>query len=344
MENRSNGQVDVDRRLVWEGTLRKVGGNGIEGLVGEKQTQPRAAHREQQGLSEQLADDPAAAGSDCGADGEFVFAGCGGRQQKNRDIAAADEEQQGDGAEEQVERAAQLLHEIVVDAADTKPQFLRRKVSGGFLGELLNQRLQGGVSLGMAYTRLETNFSEISENLILGDLQREVDIAVVPRKARKGYADDGVGFVEQLQCLAHDGRVGVEVPLPELVAEHHYRLRVLAVDRVRGLQAAAERGWNSQELEHVRAASGRQHVFGQVATRNSHAAARRDKGVFHYRRLADYLPLRGGEKGVASHLTNGAEQARMNHAVDRKIRKGIQQDRIDDAEYSCRAAVESRIS
>ena len=53
------------------------------------------------GFGEQLEDDAAAAGADRGANGELMLARGTARQQQDGDIAAADDEQQGDRSAEQ---------------------------------------------------------------------------------------------------------------------------------------------------------------------------------------------------------------------------------------------------
>ena len=75
--------------------------------------------------------------------------------------------------------------------------------------------------------------------------------------------------------------------LPELVAEHDDRLWILAVDGVRGLQAASQRRWHAEEIEGVGADVDRLHVFREIAAGDGQVPLVLQKGIFDDRRLAD---------------------------------------------------------
>ena len=87
--------------------------------------------------------------------------------------------------------------------------------------------------------------------------------------------------------------------LPELVTEHDHRLRILPVDGVGGLQAAAQGGRYTEVIEGVGAEEVGFDVFGQVAAGHREAPAIDGKGVFDDRRLPEFLPLRGGQAEAA---------------------------------------------
>ena len=53
-----------------------------------------------------------------GAHSQFLLAGCASGEHEDRDVAAADEKQQGDGSEEQEERAFELAEQRVVEGFD----------------------------------------------------------------------------------------------------------------------------------------------------------------------------------------------------------------------------------
>ena len=64
---------------------------------------------------------------------------------------------------------------------------------------------------------------------------------------------------------AEDAGIGVEVALPEFVAEHDDGLRILTVDCVGGMEAAAERGRDAEEVEAVGGEIDALDVFGEIA-------------------------------------------------------------------------------
>src|SRR5450755_2296613 len=110
----------------------------------------------------------------------------------------------------------------------------------GLLGELLEERLELSVSRGVTYTRLQLGVDLVAAAGIGGEFQRKIQVAITPGEARLGNTDDGVVFVNQLDCLAHDVPFAVVVALPELVAEHSHWLRVLAFWSIGGNQPPAK--------------------------------------------------------------------------------------------------------
>ena len=106
------------------------------------------------------------------------------------------------------------------------------KCFGVSLRKLENQRLQCGVGLRVRDTRLQANARIEAFRLVAGDLQRQIYIAITPGKSRPGNADDRCSSCDQLHGFTENRRIAVEMPLPELVAQHDDRLRILAVDRI----------------------------------------------------------------------------------------------------------------
>src|SRR5580658_10986695 len=101
----------------------------------------------------------------------------------------------------------------------------------------------------MADAGFEAKADVEAEGWVLGDFLWQINIAVTPGEARAGNADDGVVFADHLDCFAENARVAVEVTLPELIAEHDNRLRVLTVDCVGGDESASESGRNAEEIK-----------------------------------------------------------------------------------------------
>src|SRR6185437_13443977 len=139
---------------------------------------------------------------------------------------------------------------------------------------------------------LEANARIEALDLVTGDLEREVDIAIAPCKARVRDANDGVVLAHQLDRLAHHGWFSVVVPLPELVSQHNDRLRILSIDRIGGHQSAPQRWGNSEKVEAVGAEINALNAFGQIRAGNGQVPVVFDEGIFHNRRFTQLLPLR----------------------------------------------------
>ena len=73
-----------------------------------------------------------------------------------------------------------------------------------FLGELLDQWLQGRICHLVGHARLQPNADVKRLDRILRNFQRQVDVAIAPGKARASHAHDGVVLADQLQVLAEN--------------------------------------------------------------------------------------------------------------------------------------------
>ena len=67
---------------------------------------------------EELANDAAACGSECGAHSEFLGAGSGSGEEEIREVDADDEEDESDGAPEDDERAAKTSGDVLLEVGD----------------------------------------------------------------------------------------------------------------------------------------------------------------------------------------------------------------------------------
>ena len=207
----------------------------------------------------------------------------------------------------------------------------RGEVLGGLLGKLLDEGLKGGLGRCVADAGLEADADVEPAVEVLGNLLRDVDIGVVPGETRRRDTDDGVVLVDHLQGLAHDGAVAVEVPLPELVAEDDDRLGVLAIDGVRGLQAAAQRRGDAEVLEGVGAEVVGCDIFRQVGAGDCQVPLVGGECIVDDRRFANLLPLAGGESDAIRFALAGVD-AQMDHAVGAEVGVGIDQEAINHAE------------
>ena len=126
-----------------------------------------------------------------------------------------------------------------------------RKVLWTFLCELFNQGLQSCIRGFVRNSRLQPEPHVEGAGRVLGDFQGQVGITVVPREPRRCHSHDGVILPYQLQSLPQDGRIRIEVSLPELEAQHHDRLWILTIHRVSGNQSPPQQCRHSKVVEPV---------------------------------------------------------------------------------------------
>jgi hypothetical protein len=261
----------------------------------------------------------------------------GAGQQQDGHIAATDEQQQGNRAEEQVQCPAKPLKELVVEAFDMDLEAPNREMGWSFFCELFHQGLERGVGLGMRDARFKACLYVEGIAGILNNLQGDVDVGVIPCEARSGHSHDGVVLVNHLHGSSHDRGIAVEVTLPELMAEDDDRLRILPIDGIGGLQAASQKCGDTKKIEGIGAEEIGFNVLGHIAAGDGQAPVVGKKGVLNDRRVTNLLPLRRGhtEPSLAAVFV---EQAEVNHAVGSSVRVGIEENRIDDAENGSRGS------
>src|ERR1051326_616306 len=167
-----------------------------------------------------------------------MLAGCTSGQQQDRHVRASDLEQQRHCAKQKEERLAKVLDILLVETSHVDAEFLGEMVRRLF-GELLQQRLQLSIRRCECNSRLQLKQRAVSYVAIIGELQRDVHIGVVPGETRRQYSHNRVVLVDQLKCAADHPRVRIEVTLPKAIAEDDDRLWILAVRRVGGQQCPA---------------------------------------------------------------------------------------------------------
>ena len=88
-----------------------------------------------------------AAGANGGADAELAAAAGSAGQQKDGYVAAADEQKQGHGAKHEVKSAADVVHEVFIEADDGE----LHGVSGKCLGVSLRKASMSGARAALAW-------------------------------------------------------------------------------------------------------------------------------------------------------------------------------------------------
>ncbi len=198
-----------------------------DGGEGETEAEDGSGGGEDEGFREELADDAAACGSECGAHGELLGAGGGAGEQEVREVDADDEKDESDGSPEDDERAAETAGDVVLEVPEL----------GGVVGfvSLLYAEVEGWeeeVGFGLGLCEGDAGVEAAGERdhvAVLADLIVEVggedvhfgaggvDGAEVEGVGKD--ADDCGGRVAERDGLADDVGIAVELALPEWVAE-----------------------------------------------------------------------------------------------------------------------------
>ncbi len=195
-----------------------------------------------------------------------MLAGRASRQQQNRYVAAANRQQQAHRAKQQIESFADAVRNPVAEILNREFLVFLWKVVRRLFGKFLEVSLQlrrGGLRFHLGF--------ELDERTVLfarsaRHFQGEIDIRAQKSEVRRHHADHGVGFVHQLNRLAHNRRVTVIVAHPELVVQDHHRPRILAVGRVRRQKVPAQHRGNTKHLKHVAGERITLDIFGHVAS------------------------------------------------------------------------------
>src|SRR6266446_10709636 len=103
-ENRS---VEPDYCFRRNNFLRYDCDEGLEASPSKQCAEARAADRQKEAFHKQLADEPPAARSESGANGELFFASGGAGKEQVGHVAAADQQQQPDGRQDDEKRHAE---------------------------------------------------------------------------------------------------------------------------------------------------------------------------------------------------------------------------------------------
>src|SRR5438270_6122847 len=175
---------------------------------------------------------------------------CAPCEQKNRYVAASDEQQQRYGSKEQVQRASKALEELIVQSLNGNFEVLG-KMRRSFFCKLLEERMKFAVGCCMRHARLQSDHRHHGSRRIVREFPRQVNVAIAPGEAWSCNSDNGVALVRQLDCLAQYTGIGVVVALPELVSENGHGLRILSFRSVSGKNSAAKQCGNSEMSECV---------------------------------------------------------------------------------------------
>src|SRR5438445_10230612 len=95
-------------------------------------------------------------------------------------------------------------------------------------GELFDERLQCGFGCGATDAGAKKESDDRCAPRISQQLQREIDVALIPSESRRRDAYDLEVPVIKLESAAHDIRIGQVVSAPKSVGKNYNRSRLLA--------------------------------------------------------------------------------------------------------------------
>src|SRR5208283_5741219 len=170
------------------------------------------------------------------------------------------------------------------------------KMAGRLFGEGFHQRLKLRVGGGARYPGPELDHRPVSSAGVIGELEGKINVTIAPGKARRRYAYDGVVLVYQLQGAADHSGVAVVVPLPELVAQNHHWLRILALRRVGGNKSPSQQGGHAKVVESVRGEVHPGDVLRKFAASGAQAPLVHCSPTFDRLGLSELLKLGPGER------------------------------------------------
>src|SRR5216683_7907665 len=166
---------------------------------------------------------------------------------------------------------------------------------------------------------------------VLGYFQREIHVRRAPFETRWHYADDLVRLVNKLDGAADDVRVAHEIALPELIRQHHHRLRLLPRRRVGRNQPAPHQRANAPVIGRIRGNVHGLNIFGEIAIGGGEIPPVHGGDIFERLGLAKLINLRAVQARVP--VTAGfIHQPNLHNALGPGVRKWIDEDGVDDAE------------
>ena len=287
------------------------------------------AAREHRALDEQLPDDAAAAGADRRANRDFALADRRARQQHIGDVAAGDDEQEADRAEERIERAAELAHHPVDDGNDAEAEAGRvvvRPLGGAPRADHVQLRFGfGGGHTGAEVGLERTRPARCLRIVAALHRRRQPQIGDVPLEARRHHPDDSVGLAVQHQRAADHARIGTEACHPGAVVHDGDRRR--AGRHVAIVEHAADERRYAEKVEAVRRHPVERQALGAGVAHPVRAElARADDVLERGGLLLIVEELLGAEIRAADDAAGAVAQDDVDEAIGAGIRKRIQRD------------------
>src|SRR5580765_2589097 len=145
--------------FVRERIVREHGGKSFYTPVGRQNAERRACHGQQNRLRQKLADQAPASCADGSADGKLVLARRSSRKQQNRDVGAADHQEDKDGSEEEDNRSRKASQHLFIQRDNLGAHVLRIALRI-FFRKTIHQDLHLSLRGGILGARLQLDEGE----------------------------------------------------------------------------------------------------------------------------------------------------------------------------------------
>lgn len=140
----------------------------------------------------------------------------------------------------------------------------------------------------------------------------------------------------ELNRPAHHSRIAVVILLPELVAEHRHRLRILALRRIRRTKDSAQHGRQAEIAEVISREEDRPNVIGHIAAGDNQVLLAGRKDVLDGMGSCKLPHLRSG-KPPAILVAGFVRYPDLAHPVESGVRPGMQNRVVENTvnRYGC---------
>ena len=290
-----------------------------------------------------MAEDAGAVGADGNANADFAFTGDGSGEHESAEIGA------GDGKNQQREHGHHFrglvhfrLHHLHVSAGRDQDEFVVPYVFGVLAAQFIGERAQFFAGGLCGDTRSEAapqahggvagigqRVAAFNEVGLLDD--GHPDIGATATEGREGvgkHADEGCGFLVDVNDAPYDGGIAAEATLPEAIADDDGGRRS-GIAVAGGIEEAAESGGRSQLGEVVGRDEGRGGLLDVVFELNGRYAHH----AHDCRESFRVLPVEE-ERGVGGSV--GVGIGRFAFETDERARiadrQGLERNHIEDRE------------
>ena len=332
---RERRQVQRDLRLAGDESLRNQQDERLHARVRDETPKDGPERGEHPALDQELPDDAQTARAEREPDRHLALPRRAARQQHVRHVAARDQQQQPHRRRERIQRRLESPDDAVGPADD-----LDDELPGIAVRILLGQPARDDVELRLrlrkrhARLQLRLEHEEPAIDLRIAAVQhdRPVQIRRELEEPLRRHADARRLHVVEHERPADDGRVHVVAVDPQLVGhdEHRRRARLRIVHH----EPAPEVHRHAEEREVVRRHGGADELLGSLVGRLQHVLRRSANHVLEDRGLLLKIEeFRGLEERPAARPGVGrVPNLDRDDPVRILIRKGVQQDVLDDAE------------
>ncbi len=120
-----NRQIDADGGFMGEREFREPIDDELHQAICQRHANDRPGERQHQRFREQLPQDARALGANRRTHRHLVLAPRGSGQQENRNISAADQQQQSHGSEQQEQCSANSSNKLIIQTFESHAEMLR---------------------------------------------------------------------------------------------------------------------------------------------------------------------------------------------------------------------------